>query len=181
MLFNVKVVILKIANIVAVAKMNELFDLDLLASKLKNSEYGTSKSWLKMRLNPGNHYIAFYASGKFLVTGVKTYEKLEYVVDKVMKKLKESDINVSIDKIEVSNIVITDYVKLKLQLEEVIYSLDTSSASYEPEQFPGLFYKNNEGISFTLFASGKIIMTGIKNIDTAETNLNKFKETIENL
>jgi len=172
---------LKIANIVAVAKVKERFDLDHLNSKLDNTELTPSKNWLKMRLKPENNYVAFYSSGKFLITGVKTFKLVEIVAEKVMDKLNENNIPSDIEKLEISNIVLTDSINLKLSLDEIINSLNSSNASYEPEQFPGLFYKDDDGISYTLFTSGKIVMTGVKNLEKAKNNIKEFKKLIRSI
>ena len=51
---------------------------------------------------------------------------------------------------------------------------------YEPEQFPGMIIKD-EGYSFLLFSSGKIILTGVKNMESIKPALYSFKEKIWNL
>ena len=50
---------MEIVNILAVAKMKEPFDLDVLLNRLDNTE--RAPVWLKMRLKPENYYIAFYS------------------------------------------------------------------------------------------------------------------------
>ena len=48
---------------------------------MKNSEFTSHGArWLKMRLKPENYYTAFYKSGKFLITGVKSNDKLNEIV-----------------------------------------------------------------------------------------------------
>lgn len=174
-------VLLKISNIIAVANLDDKLDLDLLSSKLDNTELTPSKNWLKMRLKPDNKYIAFYASGKFLVTGVKTLKELNKTVERVITELMKSDIQVKLKEIKISNIVLSDQIELNLSLDEIIGELNPSNSSYEPEQFPGLFYKDSDGISYTLFSSGKMIVTGLIDIDMAKKNIDKFKELILNL
>jgi transcription initiation factor TFIID TATA-box-binding protein len=72
---------MEIVNIVAVAEMKEPFDLLLISKKMKNSEFTSHGArWLKMRLKPENYYTAFYKSGKFLITGVKSNDKLNEIV-----------------------------------------------------------------------------------------------------
>ena len=46
------------------------------------------------------------------------------------------------------------------------------------ETFPGLFFKDNEGIHYTLFSNGKIVIKGVKDLKLAEVNLKKFKRLI---
>lgn len=174
-------ILLEISNIVAVANLKDKLDLELLSSKLENTELTPTKVWLKMRLQPDNKYIAFYASGKFLVTGVKTFEEMNRIVERVIRKLIKSDVHVELNEIKISNIVLSDQIELKLTLDEIINELNAANSSYEPEQFPGLFYKDSDGISYTLFSSGKIIITGLTDLGLAKNNLVKFKELIMNL
>lgn len=72
-----------------------------------------------------------------------------------------------------------DEIYLKRSLQDIIMSLKTKSSSYEPETFPGLFYKDDEGLSFTLFSSGKMIITGFKDPKIAENNIKKFKKLLK--
>jgi transcription initiation factor TFIID TATA-box-binding protein len=71
---------LQIVNMVAIVKLSTPLDLGTLASALKGSEFGTSGGkWLKMRLQPENYYIAFYKSGKFLITGAKSMQEVDSI------------------------------------------------------------------------------------------------------
>lgn len=45
----------------------------------------------------------------------------------------------------------TDHMEFVGSLENVITLLDSAEASYEPEQFTSLFYKDADGLSNTLF------------------------------
>lgn len=169
---------MEIVNIISVVKLQHPLDLEVLNEKLDNTEFNKDKTWLKMRLQPDNKYIAFYKSGKFLVTGLKSMEKVEDVVHRVSSLLKSSGIENPVEKIDLANMVLTDKIDLKISLENLIFYLDSSKSSYEPEQFPGLFYKDDSGINFTIFNSGKIIITGVKDLEVAEEVLKKFKEII---
>ena len=79
---------LQTVNIVATVKLSSPLDLDKLATALKGSEFCTSSArWLKVRLQPDNNYIAFYKSGKFLITGAKSQEDVEKIAESVMSML----------------------------------------------------------------------------------------------
>lgn len=169
---------MEIVNIVAVVEMENSFDLDVLLEKLDNTELNSSKRWLKMRLMPENYYIAFYKSGKFLMTGLKSFKELDNVMERVLNILDKANIKNTIKKLKISNVVLTDSINLKSSIETIAISLNDHKISYEPEQFPGLFYKDKNGISYTLFSSGKIIITGSNDIKIAENNLKLFKKLI---
>lgn len=172
---------MEIVNIISVVKLQNPLDLEVLNENLENTEFNKGKTWLKMRLQPDNNYIAFYKSGKFLVTGLKSLEKVDGVVNRVSLLLKSSGIENPVEKVNLTNMVLTDEIDLKVSLESLISNLNNEKSSYEPEQFPGLFYKDNSGISFTLFNSGKIIITGVKDLEFAEEALKKFKAILMNI
>ena len=173
--------ILEIVNIVAIAIMQEPFDLALISKRLEDTEFPSSgPGWLKMRLKPENYYTAFYKSGKFLITGVNNINKVNEIVQRVLDKLKDAGINAKLKAIKINNIVLMDKIELKQSLDNLIITMDDPRASYEPEQFPGLIYKDKEkGINYLLFSSGKIIIPGITDIELAKKNLEEFKNMIK--
>ena len=91
-----------------------------------------------------------------------------------------ANLKIKIDSITIHNFVIMDSFDLKTSIEKIIYALDNNKASYEPEQFPGLMYKDF-GASFLLFPSGKVIATGIKNQNEGEKALAKFRSLMEQI
>lgn len=174
---------MEIVNIVAVAEMKEPFDLLLISKKMKNSEFTSHGArWLKMRLKPENYYTAFYKSGKFLITGVKSNDKLNEIVQRILNLLNNGGINAELKTVKIHNIVLMDKVNLNKSLDYLIVSMDDSRASYEPEQFPGLMYKDKKvGINYLLFPSGKVVITGVKDIEIAKKEFKEFKRLIETL
>jgi len=170
---------MEIVNIVATVTLNKPLDLEKLSRRLKNSEFASSGAkWLKWRLPPEQYYIAFYKSGKFLITGVKSEGDIENIAARVIDLLRKKGFTVKINTVKVQNMVILDFMKTNTSLEKITKGLIGEDISYEPDQFPGLVYKNDEGVTFLLFHSGKIIMTGIKTSDIAKRHLEKFKKKI---
>jgi len=170
---------MEIINIVATVEVSSSFDLQEIANAINDTEFSSSGgTWLKMRLQPENKYVAFYKSGKFLITGAKSVGEIESIKTRVISILTDFNIHVDRSKIILHNFVIMDSIKLNKPLETVIYALDPEKASYEPEQFPGLVYKDWNA-TFLLFSSGKIIITGIKDVKLAETVIKNFKDAIK--
>jgi transcription initiation factor TFIID TATA-box-binding protein len=171
----------KIVNIVAINKLSSILDLGELAAALNLPETSLcGNSWLKMRLMPENYYVAFYKSGKFLVTGIDSIEIMEVVTRRVLNLLKDARLNVIIKDTTIHNVVMTGSVKMNTSLEKVVLALDPSKTSYEPEQFPGMIYKDF-GVSFLLFQKGKFVLTGAKNSKSGEEATEKFMEIIESI
>lgn len=171
---------MEIVNITATVIMYELFDLDFLHQNLPNSE--KTHVWVKSRIPPFEKYTAFYGSGKFLITGAKSVEEINKVADSVVSFLKDHNINNEIKNIQINNYVLTDEIGTKINLNELVIKLNKFNVSYEPEQFPGLIYKDYNNITFMLFGSGKINITGVKSLDNIESSIDSFKKLIfENL
>jgi len=170
---------LEVVNIVATAKLSAPLNLQQLANMLENAEM-SSHRWLKMRLPPENYYVAFYKSGKFLITGVKSIDAMKDVAERVLHILRSSGLKITCESIIIHNIVMVGSVKLYASLEKIIYSLDSSKVSYEPEQFTGLIYRDF-GVSFLLFPSGKVVVTGVKDIYSGESITDKFRNIIEGI
>lgn len=169
---------LKIVNMVATVRLSSSLDLEELAGVLKESEISSGGGcWLKLRLAPENYYIAFYKSGKFLITGVKSPEELEGIASRVLALLGDAGLDLRKEEITIHNIVMMGALKMSASLEKIVFALDSSKASYEPEQFPGLIYKDF-GANFLLFPSGKFIITGIKNSIVGEAAADMFKKLI---
>lgn len=168
---------MKMVNMVAIAILSAPLDLEEMANMLPNSEQCKSAKWLKYRLGPEKKYIAFYKSGKFLITGVRSRQEVRVLVDKVVDELLRYGIEVTVTAVRVNNIVFEGKLDLLVSLENLILMLDAGKASYEPEQFPGLVYKD-WGVSFLLFSSGKFIITGVKDERDIGLVAAKFEELI---
>ena len=170
---------LQTVNMVATVKLSSPLDLEKLAAALKGSEFCASGGrWLKIRITPENYYVAFYKSGKFLVTGAKSEDEIEEIAGRVMSILKGSGIDLDKETTTIHNVVMMGSIEMHASLEKIIFSLDSSKASYEPEQFPGLMFKDF-GASFLLFPSGKFIITGLKDQQFGEDAADRFRKIIE--
>ncbi|MGB9371709.1 MAG: TATA-box-binding family protein [Halobacteriota archaeon] len=172
---------MKIVNIVAVAKTDTTFNLADLAGRISETEFPPKAPWLKMRIKPENYYVAFYKSGKFLITGFTEIDLIDRLSQRVMRILREAGILVKLKSVDVVNIVLTEKVELNKPLDQLVRFLDDSRASYEPEQFPWLLYKDTDGVSFTVFRSGKMIITGLKSLERGKKSFKRFKALLDML
>lgn len=127
---------MKIVNIVSTVTLSSPLDLTLLHQRLPKTEVPGKAPWLKMRLPPDNTYIAFYRSGKFLIT-TKDPEKLPFIAKQVLDLLIGIGLDVKIVEIKIHNVVVRDTISLNTSLEALIVNLDPRKAEFEPEQFPG--------------------------------------------
>ncbi len=61
----------------------------------------------------------------------------------------------------------------------MVITLNLESIEYEPEQFPGLVYRiHDPKIVALLFSSGKIILTGGKNLEDVKRGLDILEQKL---
>ena len=69
-----------------------------------------------------------------------------------------------------------------INLNKVVITLNLENIEYEPEQFPGLVYRiEDPKIVALLFSSGKIILTGGKNIEDIKRGLDFLEQRLETI
>ncbi len=169
---------MKIVNIVATVILAEPLNLTEIHRHLPGSKFPKAGSpWLQYRLQPENYYTTFYKSGKFLVTGVTSPDEIRPIADRIISILKKNAIDVITSEIRIHNFVVVDTIGHNVQFDKIIASLPDVNIEYEPEQFPGMIIKE-DGHSFLLFSSGKIVLTGVRDIESILPSLQKFKKKI---
>jgi len=170
---------MKISNIVATVKLTAPLDIGYLTQNIPGTVKDPKVHWLKYRIPKNNSYVAFYKSGKFLITA-KSFEQVDKNVKHVLSKLEKIGISTKDWKLEIHNLVIGDSVNLPCTVEKLVANMDAKKSSFEPEQFPALIYKD-WGVSFLLFSTGKVILTGSKNLEQAEDAMERFRQLLRDL
>lgn len=170
---------MKIYNIVATVKLPAPLDIEYLNRNIPGSIKDPKIHWLKYRIPKSKSYVAFYKSGKFLVMS-KSFDQIEKNTRDVLKILEEIGISIKDWRFEIHNIVIGDCIELPCSIEKLVINMDAKKSSFEPEQFPALFYKD-WNVSFLLFANGRLILNGAKSQEQANDVLNKFKHLLMQL
>jgi transcription initiation factor TFIID TATA-box-binding protein len=124
--------------------------------------------------------VPFYRSGKCSIVGATSPEHFEGMVERVntlMRELLEFDYEPTA---EIKNIVVTTELESIPQLETVSIGFGLDKTEYEPEQFPGLIYRNGDVIVL-IFANGKIVCTGLSDFDMISSTIDEVTEKIESL
>lgn len=170
----------EIVNLVGMITYRQELDLAALAEAFRDREEITSVTykpgenhWLQTRFVPDDTYVAFYRSGRCSVVGCESIEHFDTVVEQVNDVMRDL-LGFEYDPaVEVSNIVSTADFSTDIPLEALTLELDMERTEYEPEQFPGLMYRDSEYV-LLVFASGKLVCTGLTDLDTVS-------EAIENM
>jgi transcription initiation factor TFIID TATA-box-binding protein len=175
---------LKIENIVASGVIAESIDLVEFSSKIANCE-------LNKKRFPGAVYriadpkiaALIFSSGKVVLTGIRNDKALADGLAIIIKSLKEAGIKpLKEPKVAVTNMVCSYDLGKYINLNKVVVTLNVENIEYEPEQFPGLVYRiKDPKIVVLIFSSGKIILTGGKNLEDIRRGLDVLEQTLANV
>lgn len=175
----------EIANVIGWIEYKQELDLSELAetfeqrSEVSSVTYEPGKNhWLQTRFPPDNNYVPFYRSGKASITGADSpehFRKIAGRINDLMRELLEFDYN---PPTEIKNIVAVTEIDSLPQLEAIAVGLGLENTEYEPEQFPAVIYRGEDTI-FLIFASGKIVCTGIAEIERVPSVVDNITEQIE--
>lgn len=169
---------MELVNVVATVTFSTPIDLQSIHERIEGTAFSSGGGgWLKFRIQPENLYIAFYKSGKFLVTGPTKPEKIDSVARRVIEILRNAGFEVEATSIDIHNVVAKDKIVLTQTLEDIAARFDTTEVTYEPEQFPALLYKASR-VSILLFSSGSIIVAGASSVEEAAESMENFKKLL---
>ena len=123
--------------------------------------------------------ISLFQSGKMISVGTKSeslaFKELEIARDFLIEKgfIKPVELQP-----KTQNLVVTAVFRMNLSLEELSEILN---AIYEPEQFPGAILRIKKPFksSVLVFASGKVVITGLKSSVQIEPTIQYLKKLIE--
>jgi len=114
--------------------------------------------------NPKTTALTF-SSGNIVCTGSKNIDESLLACRKYTRLLQNAGIKVSFKDFKIQNIVASVAVNFPLKLHELAES-NGPYVSYEASLFPGAVLRvSNPKVVFLLFRSGKIVITGARDIE----------------
>lgn len=172
---------LTVSNVVVTGGVETELDLETLAVDLPNADYNPSKfpGIVYRKTNP-KATILIFRSGKLVSTGSKSVDgavgSVEFILDKMegigVKPPDEPTITVS-------NIVSHGDFGQELNLNAIAIGLGLEKVEYEPEQFPGLVYQeNNTETVGLMFASGKVVITGATDVAQSRDSMKEIYDDL---
>ncbi len=153
---------IKIHNVVASMNIQSKIPLVRIANTLEGVEYEPDQfPGLVLRVNEPKSALLMFSNGKVISTGTKSIEQVRDSISKLLQIFEELSIAYNNTKYNIDNMVASTHVGKEINLTKIAVSLDESE--YEPDQFPGLVYRQHEtGVVFLIFRTGKIVCTGAK-------------------
>ncbi|MDH7510356.1 MAG: TATA-box-binding protein [Methanolinea sp.] len=173
---------LKIENIVASGSIADSIDLAEISSRIENCMLNRKKfPGAVFRLEKPKVVCLVFSSGKIVLTGLREKEELDEAISRIASAMKDAGVRVlSRPVVAITNIVCSYDAGKVINLNKLVVTLNMENIEYEPEQFPGLVYRlKDPKIVALLFSSGKIILTGGKNLDEIRRGADLLEQTIE--
>lgn len=176
----------EIVNIVASGYLGIELDLEKVARDIGSiSEYDPNKyPGVYFRFEDNSPLITLYRTGKYIVTGAESKNEVYSIRDSFLDLLSNEEMieDANDEWFRIQNLVCTAELGQSLNLNSLAIGLGLECTEYEPEQFPGLIYRP-EGFDnvVLLFASGRVVITGSSNLDTAEQTFKRLRDNVANL
>jgi transcription initiation factor TFIID TATA-box-binding protein len=175
---------LKIENIVASGVIADSIDLAEVSKKIPSCELNTKRfPGAVYRIEKPKIASLIFSSGKVVLTGIRDKNALEEGLKLIINSLKKAGVKTYKEpKVAITNIVCSYDIGKYINLNKVVITLNLENIEYEPEQFPGLVYRiRDPKIVALLFSSGKIILTGGKNLDDIKKGLDFLEQKLESI
>lgn len=154
---------MRLTNVVVSSDLHCDINLYHLARLMKNCVYNPSKySGMILRNKKIKSTCFLFRTGRILCMGNNSVVEAKKDLRKYARIIQKMDYSVYICRISVVTKSAVATLSGKLDLYCLAKFLP-SSVSYEPELFHAALVKDGK-VNFTCFKSGKIIITGVKNI-----------------
>ena len=149
-----------IENVISTAHMGCQLDLRNIASKTVNAEYNPKRfsALILRQRNPKTTALVFY-NGKMVCTGAKSEELSKQAARKFARMIQKLGYDVRFNDFKIQNVVACCNVGFLIHLHDLSMFHD---CNYEPEMFPGLTYRMENGVVINIFTSGKLVITGAR-------------------
>lgn len=176
---------LDVVNVVGSGGFDLELDLAALARDMPDvAEYAPDEhTGMHVRLTNGA-LVTLYRTGSYHIVGVNTQHELFEARAEFIEWLQELGIELDPDGdgFAVRNIVCTGDYGDSVNLNALAIGFGLENVEYEPEQFPGLVYRPPSGDAVVLvFASGKLVVTGITSFDSASKVFESVSSEISEL
>ncbi len=169
----------KIENIVSSIVLGQDIDLESFANSVDGIENPKRFPGVIFRITDPKLAMLIFRTGKVICSGARSRTDIDAAVKKLLDKFKEAGIIIQAEpKINIENIVASSNLNFRVNLD--VLAMECDNTEYEPEQFPGLIFRLKEPKTVMLvFRSGKIIVTGAKTPQDANTAAVTTKKLIK--
>lgn len=171
-----------IVNIVASGDIGRELDIETLSTELGTyeTEYNPETfPGLLIRFKEDGPVVIVFESGSYTMMGVNKRQDIYKLYDRFANKLLDLGIEFPIEESRptVQNLICKGQLGKEVNIDTLTIRLGLENIEYEPEQSPFIYYWPNEyDCLITIPANGKIMITGIRKIGTAEKAFQHLRE-----
>ena len=153
-----------VSNVLASCRLGCEFDLHDLTHRLTNTTFDPSKmkcmTWRHRKIGKGSCVAILFSSGYLSVNGNKSVKEARKNVRQFARILQRKGYDIRLTRVDIQAISATSRLpKITSSCMKMI--VEKIGGNYEPEIFSAAIFKKNN-MCFLLFASGNIVITGIK-------------------
>jgi transcription initiation factor TFIID TATA-box-binding protein len=179
----------QVHNLVGTSRiLSSIPSIDLLSvsNLLPNSTFEKQKfAAITIRLGQPTCTVLLFTSGKMVLTGCKSLVDC-ILASRIVKNILEEGfpgLVFHVDPVKIQNIVGNALMPLaeteQLDLD-LFYTNFNVYCTYQPNMFPGLIYRpTNLPVVFLVFFSGKVVITGAKNMSDVYDSWKTFSSILE--
>lgn len=149
---------IEVVNVSGSFEIEGEFDLPTLAEDLPNAEHDAENNQ-SLIYRGESAMILLPRGGRVSIVRATTPEGIREGIEEFVSELAKLGLNRDYSNIQVENTVATANLETHLDLNAVTITLGLECAEYEPEQFPGVIYRPEDGAVIMIFSSGKIVIT----------------------
>lgn len=173
---------LETVSIVATGKFNREFELEAIANDIDSYSCDYSKEnshALYVKFSENGPTVTLYRTGSCNIRGASSKKVLFQNKLLLEENLSNLGIEETVSDFSITNIVFISDLNKQADLNQLSIRLGLENTEYEPEQFPGLVYRLDEGV-IIVFSSGKLILTGFTDVEYAKQALNTLSTNLTN-
>lgn len=155
----------EVVNVVASMQIGERLDLELISKKIKHCEYDPEfYHALKFKNQNPKITILVQKNGKIIFCGGKSLTSIENVKKTFFHSLEKIGYLPMNNPLKIENIVVISQFENHIDINK--FASSNFDIQYEPESFPGLFFKNKSPkFTASIFKTGKFSIIGLKDLD----------------
>lgn len=174
---------LEVTNLVGTIETEREFDLNVLADVLPEAEYHPESSPFLVYRPIESATLLVPTNGLISIVGAKNPGQTKQAARSFFEEMEDLgiEIKVSPDEILIQNIVIKGDLELGLDLDVLSIGIGLERCEYEPEQFPGIIFRNERGATVLIFRTGKFLVTGSKSYANALRVASDLYEELQSL
>lgn len=178
-----------IVNVVGAGTLGVEIDLSAVEGEItaQTARYDPeTHPGLYLRFTTDGPMITVYRTGRYHITGAESPEELFETHEDFLNAIQGLSVGIAkercLDSFSIRNIVCTAEYPTEINLNAAAIGLGLENTEYEPEQFPGLVYRiQNPSAVLLLFASGKVVITGVSDVDSARDAFAVCKKRLDSV